>query len=80
MFNVKMQKVKFEPINGRSYNLYSMSDKSADKRRYPYRSALRPFSLITAGLQNTVLSGSQVYLAFLVGFRVCPAVCCKASR
>ncbi|KAL0043157.1 hypothetical protein WJX79_010911 [Trebouxia sp. C0005] len=37
MFNVKMQKVKFEPINGRSYNLYSMSDESADKRRHPYR-------------------------------------------
>ncbi len=44
MFNVKMQKVKFEPINGRSYNLYSMSDKCADKRRYPYRSDLRPAS------------------------------------
>lgn len=44
MFNVKMQKVKFEPINGRSYNLYSMSDECADKRRYPYRSDLRPAS------------------------------------
>ena len=44
MFNVKMQKVKFEPTNGRFYNLYSMSDECTDKRRYPYRSDLRPTS------------------------------------
>ncbi|DBA76409.1 TPA: hypothetical protein ACH3X1_010114 [Trebouxia sp. C0004] len=37
MFNVKLQKVKFEPSNGRSYNLYSMSNECTDKRRYPYR-------------------------------------------
>ena len=37
MFNVKLHKVKFDPVKGRSYSLFTLSDEPIDKQRLPYR-------------------------------------------